>query len=154
MAKKDTIIGAIIKWFETCPTLQEIKPDTEINADNLPENAFEYCIETVPCDPVITSYVDGSAIKQYLFLFAGREVFGDNTDNLSNSAIYEEVADWIEEQTKAKILPALPKGMEAQKLDVLTNGYVLDNDETKARYQIQCRLVYYKSAKYKTEVEI
>lgn len=153
MAKKDTIIGAIVKYFEGCPVLTEREPapandDPEvINVDNLPEQVQEYCIETVPCKPVLRAYVDGSAIKQIEFVFASREAFGVPLDNLGNSAFYESVADWLEDQSNAGNLPELPKGLEAQKLEVLTNGYVMDSDETKARYQIQCRLRYYQPAK-------
>ena len=152
MAKKHTIIGAVVRFFEGCPVLAAREPapaneELEVNADNLPEEVQEYCIEAVPCKPVLRQYIDGSAIKQFEFVFASREAFGATPDNLGNSAFYEEVADWLENQSKAGNLPALPKGLEAQKLEVLTNGYVLDADETKARYQIQCRLRYYQPAK-------
>lgn len=152
MAKKDTIIGAVVKYFEGCPVIVERDPvpaneEPEVNADNLPEEIQEYCIEAVPCKPVLRQYVDGSAVRQLEFIFASREAFGASLDNLGNSAFYEEVADWLETQSRAGNLPELPKGLEAQKLEVLTNGYVFDADETKARYQIQCRLRYYQPAK-------
>lgn len=152
MAKKDTIIGAAVKYFEGCPVLTEREPapanaGLEVNADNLPEEIQEYCIEAVPCKPVLRQYVDGSAVKQFEFIFASREAFGAIPDNLGNSAFFEAVADWLEAQSRAGNLPVLPKGLEAQKLEVLTNGYVMDADETKARYQIQCRLRYYQPAK-------
>lgn len=152
MAKKDTIIGAVVKFFEGCPVLTERDPvsannEPEVNADNLPEETQEYCIEAVPCNPVLRQYVDGSAVKQFEFIFASREAFGAIPDNLGNSAFFEAVADWLEAQSRAGNLPDLPKGLEAQKLEVLTNGYVMDAEETKARYQIQCRLRYYQPAK-------
>lgn len=136
---KDTIIKSIREFLEACPVIQE-----RINLENLGDKTPEYCVETVPCNPVIKGYVDGSAKKQYLFVFAGREVFGDDIDNLTNSEFYEEIADWIEEQNNSGNLPQLDGKLEAQSLKVLTNGYVFANDETKARYQIQCRLTYYK----------
>lgn len=136
---RDTIITSIREFLETCPVIQE-----RIKLENLGEDTPEYCVETVPCNPVVKEYVDGSAKKQYLFVFAGREVFGDDIDNLTNSEFYESVAEWIEEQDNIGNLPQLGGKLEAQSLAVLTNGYVFANDETKARYQIQCRLTYYK----------
>lgn len=140
---KDTIIKSVREFFETCPAVQ----DRIVNLENLGENAAEYCIETVPCDTILKSYVDGSARKQYLFVFAGREVFGEDIDNQSNAEFYEAVEKWIDEQNRQGNLPILPGSLEAQKLQVLTNGYVFDSDETKARYQIQCKLIYYKPSK-------
>lgn len=139
--KRKTIIRAVIDFFERCP---EIK--NRISTENLGDNTPDYCIETIPTNPIVKSYVDGSAVKQFLFVFAGNEVFGENLDNQSNSQFYETVENWIEEQNAKKNLPELPGRLEAQKIVVLTNGYVLDNDETKARYQIQCQLIYYKPA--------
>ncbi|MGN0441558.1 MAG: chloramphenicol resistance protein [Acutalibacteraceae bacterium] len=136
---RDTIITSIREFLETCPVIQE-----RIKLENLGEDTPEYCVETVPCNPVVKEYVDGSAKKQYLFVFAGREVFGDDIDNLTNSEFYESVAEWIEDQDCIGNLPQLGGKLEAQSLTVLTNGYVFANDETKARYQIQCRLTYYK----------
>lgn len=141
MSKK-TIIKSIIDYFSSCPLLSD-KQDN-INADNLPSEAKSFSVETVPCDETIKSYVDGSAKKQYLFIFASRQYFGDNEINLENSAFYEEIAQWIETQNEKGNLPILPEPFEAQRLKVLSSGYVIDNDETKARYQIQCQLKYYK----------
>lgn len=137
---KDTVLGALIDFFKHCPVLTE----ETINADNLPEEAPEYCIYAVPCKPVVTAYVDGSGIYQYLFVVAGREIYGDSDDNLDNAEKYEEIVDWIEAENKAQRLPKLSDGKEAQKIEVLTNGYVFDNEIDKAQYQIQCRLKYYK----------
>ena len=139
---KETIIRAIIDFFGDCPLLIENKDN--INADNLPENSGAFSIETVPCNQTVKAYIDGSAKKQYLFVFASRQYFGDNEINLENSELYENIVDWIEEQNKKGNLPKLPAPLGAQQLKVVSNGYVIDNDETKARYQIQCQLLYYK----------
>jgi len=146
---KDTIIKSITDWFEQSPVLRErINTNANgVNVDNLPENDREYCIEAVPCDPVVRAYVDGSAKKQYMFVFAGREVFGEKLDNLSNSEFYENVANWIDEQADNGGLPQLPEPLETTKLTVTSCGYVIDSEESKARYQIQCRLEYYQPAK-------
>lgn len=139
---KETIIKAIIDYFSGCPLLSDEQKN--INADNLLSEVKSFSVETVPCDEIIKSYVDGSAKKQYLFVFASRQCFGDNEINLGNSAFYEEFVQWIEEQNEKDNFPILPKPLEAQAMKVLSSGYVIDNDETKARYQIQCQLKYYK----------
>lgn len=139
---KDTIIKSIMDYFSNCSLL--FGNQDSISADILPSEAHSFSVETVPCNEIIKSYVDGSAKKQYLFVFASRQYFGDNEINLENSAFYEEIAEWIEEQNEIGNLPVLPNPLESQQIKVISSGYVIDNDETKARYQIQCRLKYYK----------
>ena len=43
--------------------------------DCLGSKPVEYTVDTVPCDPVYTRYVDGDCTKQFLFIFASREYF-------------------------------------------------------------------------------
>ena len=62
------------------------------------------------------------------------------------SGFYEQLADWLEMQSESGILPELPRGCTAQKIEVLTNGYCISADmqQKVQRYQIQCRLLYLK----------
>lgn len=135
-----TIIESLYNYFDKCELIDKNSP---IGIDLLDEEVKHYCIETVPCKPVIKAYRDGSAMKQYIFIFASREYYGDNLVNLANSRFYEELTQWITEQSRLGNLPALPDKCEAQKIDVNSSGYVMDNDTRSARYQIQCRLKYY-----------
>ena len=59
------------------------------------------------------------------------------------AGFYENFSEWLERCSLKGDLPELGEGKEAKKIQALTNGYVLNADETKAQYQIQCQLVYY-----------
>ena len=138
----NTIIQALFTWFEGCDILSA---DTELNVDFLGDEAQQYCIEVVPCKPVITKYSDGSSKNQYLFIFASREYYSeDECNNMKNLEFYEKLECWIEKQSLADNLPQLPEGLTALSVEVLSSGYVMDNDTKTARYQIQCRLKYIK----------
>jgi len=111
--------------------------------DVLGAEPVEYTVETVPCDPIHTRYVDGSCLKQFLFIFASREYLGEDVNQaIENSAFYEEFADWIYEQDQSGSLPDLDEGRTPVSIEVLTGGYVLSETATTARYQIQLRLIY------------
>ena len=139
----DTIIQALFRWFESCEILSI---DTELNVDYLGEEAQQYCIEVVPCSPVIRRYADGSTKNQYLFIFASREYYSeDECNNMKNLEFYEELEGWIENQSIRDKLPSLPAGDTPLSVEVLSSGYVMDNDTKTARYQIQCRLKYVKA---------
>ena len=143
MAKADSIIDALEKYFIGC----ELLKDGALRVDYLGEKPVEYTIEVLPCDPVVKRYLGGSTVRQYLFAFGSREFYSqERLPNIQNSAFYELLADWVETRSMSGILPELPDGMEAQQLEVVSSGYLFDGSMTNARYQIQLRLLYFKEA--------
>ena len=143
MAKADSIIDALEKYFIGC----ELLKDGALRVDYLGEKPVEYTIEVLPCDPVVKRYLGGSTVRQYLFAFGSREFYSqERLQNIQNSAFYERLADWVETKSKSWVLPELPDGMEAQQLEVVSSGYLFDGSMTNARYQIQLRLLYFKEA--------
>ena len=143
MAKADSIINALEKYFIGC----ELLKDGALRVDYLGEKPVEYTIEVLPCDPVVKRYLGGSTVRQYLFAFGSREFYSqEHLQNIQNSAFYERLADWVETRSMSGVLPELPDGMEAQQLEVVSSGYLFDGSMTNARYQIQLRLLYFKEA--------
>lgn len=143
MAKSDSIIDALEKYFIGC----ELLKDGALRVDYLGEKPVEYTIEVLPCDPVVKRYLGGSTVRQYLFAFGSREFYSqERLQNIQNSAFYERLADWVETRSMSGILPELPDGMEAQQLEAVSSGYLFDGSMTNARYQIQLRLLYFKEA--------
>lgn len=143
MAKADSIIDALEKYFIGC----ELLKDGALRVDYLGEKPVEYTIEVLPCDPVVKRYLGGSTVRQYLFAFGSREFYSqERLQNIQNSVFYELLADWVETRSMSGILPELPDGMEAQQLEVVSSGYLFDGSMTNARYQIQLRLLYFKEA--------
>ena len=116
MAKSDSIIDALEKYFIGC----ELLKDGALRVDYLGEKPVEYTIEVLPCDPVVKRYLGGSTVRQYLFAFGSREFYSqERLQNIQNSAFYERLADWVETRSLSGILPELPDGMEAQQLRLL-----------------------------------
>lgn len=143
MAKADSIIDALEKYFIGC----ELLKDGALRVDYLGEKPVEYTIEVLPCDPVVKRYLGGSTVRQYLFAFGSREFYSqERLQNIQNSAFYERLADWVETRSMSGVLPELPDGMEAQQLEVVSSGYLFDGSMTNARYQIQLRLLYFEEA--------
>lgn len=113
--------------------------------DFLGEKPVEYVIETLPCDPIVKRYANGSTVRQYLFAFGSREYYSqERLQNIQNSAFYEKLSDWVEEKDRSETFPELPDGMEVEGLRVVSSGYLFDGSMKNARYQIQLQLLYYK----------
>ncbi|MCR1897813.1 chloramphenicol resistance protein [Irregularibacter muris] len=137
------IIEKVREYFLNCPLLNEI---ARLNVDFLGVEPTEYTIDSQPTTGIIKRYVDGGVLKQYVFVFGSREYYGaDVLQNLENSEFYEEFSDWLDEQTEKDNLPLLEGNKKAIGLEALTTGYLFDVSEDNARYQIQCRLIYYEN---------
>lgn len=150
MIKKDKRIMEGIKEFvSTCPCL-EMYLDAlrkEVNVEYLEETAKNYSIESVPVNPIVKQYLDGSAVRQFSFVFSSRESYGRETvENLANCGFYEEFADWIVQCNRRRIFPDIGEGKEVTKLMVTTTPYVFDASVSTATYQIQVTLQYYQKA--------
>ena len=79
------IMEGIREFIKTCPCLQTYL-DTlrkDVNIEYLTEDEKNYSIESVPIEPVVRRYLDGSAKKQFAFVFSSRESYGREViDNL------------------------------------------------------------------------
>lgn len=139
------IIDNLQKYISTCPYLEEF--NKLVNVNYLHSETTSYSIEEVPCNPILKRYLDGSSKRQYDFIFASRESYGQDVfQNIDNSGFYEEFSNWIEEQSLNDNLPKLDAG-EAIKIEVSTTGYAFQTEVDKARYQIQLKLIYLKKGR-------
>lgn len=135
-----SIIESVRAYFCTCPYLK----DGKMNVDYLGAEPTTYTVDAVPSSGVLKEYTDGGKLRQFLFVFASREYYGESVlSQLGNSGFYENLAHWIEEQSEEGNLPQLAENISPQKIEILSTGYLFDADERNARYQMQCRLIYY-----------
>ena len=136
------IIESVKNFILTCPCLAEL---SAVNVDFLPDSPDTYSIEEVPVKSVLQTYLDGSSERQYVFVFASRFYYSDETrNNIENSGFYEDFSDWLDEQTKLGKFPVMRDGLTPSKIEAMSSGYLFDvaGDLSNARYQIQCRLIY------------
>ena len=77
---------------------------------------MEYSIDTTPATEIVKQYIDGSSVRQYLFVIRSVNDYGpDVLQNLANSGFYENLAAWLEAQTRTGNFPSLPEGKIPQK---------------------------------------
>lgn len=133
------LIECVRDFILTFPALDE---NGCLYVDYLGDQAIDYSVETVPCDPVFKRYTDGGCMKQFLFLFASREYYSaDVIQCIENLSFYEDFSSWINQKNRSGELPDLD-GRDPVSIEVLTGGYAFDADAETARYQIQLRLLY------------
>ena len=135
------IIESLRDYFLGCSVLDKLR---KINVDFLDSDELAYTIDPTPSVRDVKTYVDGSKLKQYNFVIASREFYGDDVaKNIENSGFYEELSDWVEQQSLVGNLPVLTGNKRAQEISVLTSAYLYYATEDRARYQLQLKLIYY-----------
>ena len=113
-----------------------------INVNYIGTN-MAYSLDPLPCDPIIQRYVDGGARKQYQFAFMSKDEYDEDVRiNIENSGFYEAFEDLLEELNNSGNLPALGLKKSALFFEPLNKGYLYDIAGNKAKYRIECRLVY------------
>lgn len=138
------IIDEIKKFIATCPLVKGKK----IKVNNLDETPLSMTIDQVPGNPVIKKYVDGGSQRQTNFVLASREEYDAQTwKQIEVANFYENLQEWFEEQNHNKNLPELGNSLRALRIEVTSSGYLYSSDTKTARYQIQCRLIYYKEGR-------
>lgn len=136
-----TIIEALRSWLRTYEPLAEGR----LAVDFLPKKAQTYSVDSVPCKEEIKRYLDGSSLRQFLFVLSSREFKGEDIrQNVDNLAFYEAFSAWVLQQDRTRRFPELGDGRTVRKIEVTTSGYPFQvDDQGTARYQIQLRLEYF-----------
>lgn len=138
-----SIMEGLTTYFLKCPLLK----DGVFRVNALGSDPVEYALESAITSPVLKKYIDGSSIRQYQFNFNSREAYSmDRIMAIQNESFYEDLCNWVEEQSISGNLPEMPEGCEAQDLTVLAPGFMLDASMTNAFYQVQLKLKYFKEA--------
>ena len=144
------LIEVVRDFIKTCPYLPEFESGVkQIGVDFLGGDPETYVVESMPVDPVVKTYVNGDAEKQFGFIFASKEYYGrDAIINIENLGFYDNFAVWLTQQTLFRKLPKLDGGRTALSMEATLTPYLfdVDPDASVARYQIQCVLKYFEPA--------
>ncbi len=136
-----TIIEHLRAYFQQYPGLA----GERLDIDCLASAADNYSIDSVPCESVVSRYLDGSSVRRCLFTISSRRYYGqDLTQQAENLAIFEGLESWLEQKLRFLQLPTLGERRRARAVHVLSSAYpiIIDDDTGTARYQIQCDLIY------------
>ena len=137
-----SLIDSIRAFVLACPFLR----GGRVNVDYIGEE-MGYSIDPLPCDPIVQRYTDGGAKKQFQFAFTSQEDYDqDARINIENSGFFQAFDEWIEGQSQAGNFPALEDDKIPILMETLNSGYLYDINGIKAKYRIECRLVYAQEA--------
>lgn len=143
-----TIMEALRQYFDTFPRLH----GKRLSIDCLAAEQGSYSLDTVPCQTVQKTYLDGSTVCRKLFTLASRCYYADEVQQMSeNLEFFEELEQWTEQQGFFGRLPKLGEGRKARSLRVESSPYIfVVDDNGTARYQIQFELIYLQEVNHET----
>lgn len=149
MAKRtnqNTVLKAMKEYIETCPYLDKFNGAFPIvDVEDVADKPVNYMVETVPLEPYLRKYLDGTGIKQAAFVFASRELSGDTDTKLDNNGFYEDFSRWIERNERNRVYPILNPNQDVLEIKVTLSSYVFDETSTTKQYQIQLYLKWYET---------
>lgn len=137
------MIEAVREYFLSCPLLEQ---DSPLGVENLSE-VVSYSVYQLPMEGegVIKTYIDGSRILGFNFVFASRFEYSERTAKMiENSGFYEKLMDWIKEQVREDNLPEVEGAMDIKGLQT-SYLFMVDPTNKHGEYQIQLQLVYKKT---------
>lgn len=136
-----TIIEHLREFFQSYPGLAEERLDI----DCLASSVDNYSIDSVPCESVVTRYLNGSTVRRCLFTLSSRMYYGqDIAQQAANLAFFEGLENWLDRETFFLRYPRLGEKRKIRSLTVTSSAspFIVDEDTGTARYQIQCELIY------------
>lgn len=134
------MVERVREYLRDCPCLR----DGALLVDYLGIQPTAYSIDILPADTVIKEYIDGSSMRQLVFAFSSAEKYGADADiNIANSGFYEAFAAWLEQKSRRQEFPVLGERQTPIAISAQGAGTIIENTENAARYQVQCRMVYY-----------
>lgn len=130
-------------WLLGCPSMQAA---AYFGADYLGENATEYAVISVPSNLKYRENILGKMVlresQEQNFIFAAKVPYGsDVRQNLDNLGFFQDVATWIQEQSKAGNLPEWDGGTVTA-VSVSNTGAPMQTGSDAARYQFQIKVIY------------
>lgn len=120
----------------------ELDADAALLSDHSSGQILQYSIVQQPSSRVLSEDIIGNKECQYTFAFQSIESTMDEAQRHLNSEFYEKLEEWFITQTKIENLPVLKANQTAETIEVLTSGYLMQEEAGTGVYQVQCRLLY------------
>lgn len=136
----NTIIEGLQAYFETYSGITGT--GTPVLVDFLGKIPTTYSIVPLDGSRVIATYLNDSKEIQFPFSFQSRKYTIQDAQRIADSGFLEALGDWLDSQTEAGILPTLPSGKTAEKIQAVGHAYLSEEGQTTGVYLIQCLLTY------------
>ncbi len=139
-----TFAEGFFEYFKAYPLPEGRKLNFEYHGTD-PGECF---ISTDAPDALQKRYASGNSVwqKPVYFCMVG-SVGADARIQIENKVEFEQFRDWVEDMDARRQWPQLPANRHPISLRCVTDGYVIDEQENTAQYQIQMIFTYQRNAR-------
>ncbi|MBE7022720.1 MAG: hypothetical protein E7414_05860 [Ruminococcaceae bacterium] len=130
------MLDEVIRLLKSCPLLSALS----VTAELLREGTDAVSVQTVPEQPIMQRYADGSSLRQFVFVIALRKRPGEALCKAGESLL-TDLGAWLEVCDTETLM--LKESISAQRFEVLESSAVAGNTHGSFRYEMKCRLIYY-----------
>ena len=134
-----------IEYFRDLLTqFDGIQASDDITIDIAGMRPTQYALRTEPAQQVLRRYKGSAAVRMYAVALEGVCPTLSDAERMQNNARYEELARWLDMQTKSRKLPKMD-GMRVLKVEATGGAYLarLDEDGDTGAYVMRIELTYY-----------
>jgi hypothetical protein len=136
-----SILESIQTYIKTYGSLATNAP---VLIDFLGPDPVGYSIVSLPGAKIVEQYINGGSKREFPFAIQVMFSTADDATRLENLGALEALADWLESQTLAGVLPtSLGTGRTAEKIEALDHAFLYEQGQSETGiYSIQCKLTY------------
>lgn len=132
------MLTEIMAYIKSCSAFREVKVGQEL----LEEQAGDVCLRSLGERPLLQRYADGSSLNQFVFMVCVRD--DAFLQKAGGRKKLEELAACLEEGKCLQERLTLTDGCFPQSFEVLETAAVVGNSFSSVRYEMKCRLIYYR----------
>lgn len=143
-------IKAMLDWLASCPLTATLNNgDVVFSIEYLGADTTQaqFSLEATPTATVLEQFFLGSR-RAKNYVLASRMIYSpEEAQQAANSAFWDKFAEWVEKQSLRGSLPVLSDDKKAEKVVCLSPGYIMSQDASSCRFQIQLQLQYYQKGR-------
>ena len=142
-------IKAMLDWLASCPLAAALGDDVVFSIEYLGAETtqVQFSLEATPTATVLEQFFLGSRRAKNYVLASRMEYYPEAVQQAANSAFWDKFAAWVETQSAKRSLPQLSDGKTSEKVVCLSPGYIMSQDASSCRFQIQLQLQYYQKGR-------
>nr|DAT50769.1 MAG TPA: Minor capsid protein from bacteriophage [Caudoviricetes sp.] len=142
-------IQAMLDWLASCPLATALGDDVVFSIEYLGAETtqVQFSLESTPTAAILEQFFLGSRRAKNYVLASRMEYSPEAVQQAANSAFWDEFAKWVEKQSARRNLPVLSGDKTAEKVVCLSPGYIMSQDASSCRFQIQLQLQYYQKGR-------
>ena len=140
-----TIIDSLYSYLNSCPLLSDRQFHGVDTTEGSGLTELTYVISADQADEQLLLYHGGTIrVRSQYLLTSANNWEPDVAQKLSDTGLFDQLAQWMSQESAKRHLPQLPKNLTPRSIRAVSAAYLYQPDNNSGKYQIQFELEYYR----------